>query len=96
VADANGIRVADVGHRNVDGPDPEHSDIKSGVPANDGRGRRLAIRARDGEVVVGLHRVVGGDDQTGAPMDPGRRDAGSPMHGKHRLTGLLHSGRELV
>src|SRR5207253_8916467 len=54
-----------------------------------------AIRTGNGEIAVGLDRVIGGHDETGSPVNATRRDAGPSVHRVHGTTGVLHGGREL-
>ena len=96
MAHPNDIRLADVGDLGIAGADPEHGDIEGGISADDRRRHRLTTWACDGEVVVGLHRVTGGDDQARAPVDAGRRDARPAVNGHHRASGLLNRAREFV
>src|SRR5438445_5731873 len=84
VAHADRVRVSDIGDLDTGRVHFEDGDVDRGIPAGDPCGERAAIRARDRDFLVDLHRVVGGDHEALAPVNAGRSEPGTPVHAADR------------
>ena len=96
MSDADRRRVANGSHRHVGGVNLQDGDVDRRVaPGNRGRDHPT-VRARHGNFLVDVHRVVGGDDQPGTPVHAGRTQPRPRVDPEHRPTRMLHSRRQLV
>ncbi len=73
----------------------EHDEVGPRVAADDGAAGGRAAIERDADVVVLVHRVVRGDDESRTPDDARGGDAPTRVDGDDRAAGRLDGGGEI-
>ena len=96
VAHADRVRVSDLGDLDTRRVHFEDGDVDRGIPAGDPCGERAAVRARDRDFLVDLHRMVGGDHEALAPVNAGRSEPGAPVHAEDRAAAAVDRRGEIV
>ena len=86
----------DVGDRKISRVDAQNGNVDARVSSSDGRRQRSAIRRRHGDVLIDLHRMIRGDDQSGTPVNAGRTESPSAVDAHGGAPGVLDRRRELV
>ena len=96
MADADRVRARHIGDLDIGGVDPEDRDVDRGVTAGDPRRDGATIGSREADLVIHVHRVIGGDDQATAPVHAGRPEPCPSVDPKCHPPGALDGGGEVV
>jgi hypothetical protein len=76
--------------------DPEDREVGGRIAPLQGSADALAVRQRDGDILVAAHGSVRGDHESVSPMHSGGGELRSGVHGDDALRSTLHRASKLI